>query len=291
MKTYSLVVALMCCWATLAAAGAGGTGGAALEAEGLIQFDPPQALGCIAARVEVPADKMIVALRWYNGAATGVLPKVLVATGNGSAPPSYDDAITVAENVQGQDLAWSVVEFSTPVASESGTLFVIVQYPGYYAPPVESTSLGVGYALVDSPYPYFVTGDGETWIGVSSRCRVLLEPVLADRVPGVLALSGPGQKCEDIPLQKQGLYAAPNPFNPQVSIALHLKEATTGDIRIYDIRGHLVVELHSGPLAQGANSFEWQGRDSGGRSVASGAYWVRARTGDESHTIKVMLLR
>lgn len=292
MKTNSMIVVLVCCWATLAAAGAsGGAGGVSLVAEGMIQFAPPQARGCVAARVDVPVDKMIVGMRWHNGTASGVLPKVLVATGNGWMPPSYSEAVTVAENVQGQDQVWCEVEFTAPVASESGTLFVIVEYPTNYSSPVDGPSLGVGYALVDSPHPYFVTGDGESWIAVSSRCRVLLEPVLAERAPGAIALGGPQKVSEAIPLQTFGLYAAPNPFNPQTTIALYLKEAAVGDLRIYDIRGRLVKELYRGSLARGENSFVWDGCDDGGRGVASGVYWVQARTADQSHTIKVLLLK
>jgi flagellar hook assembly protein FlgD len=64
-----------------------------------------------------------------------------------------------------------------------------------------------------------------------------------------------------------------------------------GELKVYDIRGRLVTELYSGPLAQGPNNFIWKGIDSAGRAVSSGAYWVQARTSDQSLTIKVLLLR
>lgn len=126
---------------------------------------------------------------------------------------------------------------------------------------------------------------------MSSRCRVLLDPILADRTSEAVVFRGPAKAKHDIPLQKLGLYAAPNPFNPQTNVALYLKSASAGDLKIYDIRGRLVTVLYEGPLVQGANSFTWDGRDSAGRGVASGVYWVQARTGNQSLTIKVMLLR
>jgi flagellar hook assembly protein FlgD len=92
-------------------------------------------------------------------------------------------------------------------------------------------------------------------------------------------------------LGKLGLYAAPNPFNPQTKIALYLKQADVGVVRIYNIRGQLVTELYQGSLVQGENSFVWDGRDSAGRGAASGAYWVQARTTDQTHTVKVLLLK
>lgn len=292
MKKYWMIVVAACCSASLAVAGAGGGSGSDMSAaDGLIQFEPPQVRGCVAARVDVPADKMVVGVRWYNGSSVGALPKILVATGNGLAPPAYGEAVALAEDVQGQEQEWSNVVFASPVASESGTLFIIVEYPANYAAPVEGSALGVGYADEAAAYPYFVSGDGEMWIRVSSRCRVLLEPVLADRIPGAVALRGPAEDGRDIPLEKLGLYAAPNPFNPQTSIALYLKSASVGELRVYDVRGRLVTELYSGPLAQGPNNFTWKGIDSAGRAVSSGAYWVQARTSDQSLTIKVLLLR
>lgn len=298
MKSHTIIAAIACCLLSVAVTADGsGTAGDMPTAEGLIQFDPPQPLGCIATRVAVPVDKMVVGMQWHNGSATGSLPKILVANGNGSAPPSYSEAVSVAEDVHGQDQGMSEATFSSPVASETGTMFIIVEYPPNYAAPAEGPALGVGYvreggdAGKQAAHPYFVTGDGETWIGVSSRCRVLLDPILVDRTPEAVVFRGPAKAKQDIPVQKLGLYAAPNPFNPQTTVALYLKGATTGDLKIYDIRGRLVTVLYTGPLVQGANSFTWNGRDSAGRGVASGAYWVQARTSDQSLTIKVMLLR
>jgi FlgD Ig-like domain len=220
-----------------------------------------------------------------------------VANGNGYAPPPYSEAVSVAEEVQGQEQGVSEAAFSSPIASETGTMFVIVEYPSNYEAPAGGAALGVGYAREPGDpakrpvYPYFVTGDGETWISVSSRCRVLLDPILADRTDEAVVFRGPDKAKRAIPIQEFGLYAAPNPFNPQTTVALYLKAASTGDLRIYDIRGRLVTVLYTGPLVQGANSFTWDGRDSAGRGVASGAYWVQTRTSDESLTVKVLLLR
>jgi len=40
--------------------------------DGLIEFDPPQAVACIAIRVEVPETKMVTGLRWFNGSSSEV---------------------------------------------------------------------------------------------------------------------------------------------------------------------------------------------------------------------------
>jgi hypothetical protein len=252
---------------------------------------PPQAVSCVAVRVTVPQDKMITGMRWYNGTSTDMFPRILVASGNNLMPPPYGQAITVAEHVQGVEQGWSEITFSVPVASQSGTLFVLLEYPESYAPVAGQAALGVGYADAESPLRYFVTGDGETWVKVVSNCRVLLEPVVADRLPGVVDKRFATDEAPSIPSNRMGLFAAPNPFNPETRIDLYLPAATTGSVKIFDIRGYLVAELHSGPLTKGQNSFVWKGRDNSDRAAASGVYWVMAQTTDQKLTKKLLLIK
>lgn len=258
------------------------------SADGLLSFVPPQAVSCVAVRVEVPEDKMITGLKWYNGTNTRSFAHILIASGNDFEPPAYSEAVSVADSVTGQNEAWSEVAFSAPVASQSGTLFVVLEYPPNYDPAPGEAVLGVGYANEASPHHYFVTGDGTNWYQVTSRCRVLAEPVLADRTPGVTEKRG-GQG--DDKEAKLGLFAAPNPFNPETRIDLYLPTATTGKVRIMDVRGYVVSELYSGALQQGQNSFVWKGRDEGDRAVASGVYWVLAETADQRLIRKVLLVK
>ncbi len=260
----------------------------AVSADGLLRFEPPQAVSCVAVRVEVPQDKMITGLRWYNGTGSRTFAHILIASGNDFEPPAISEAVSVADNVTGQNEAWSEVAFTVPVASQSGTLFVVMEYPANYAPQPDEPVLGVGYANEPSPHHYFVTGDGETWYRVISRCRVLLEPVLTDRAPGVAEKRG-GQDGDQE--AKLGLFTSPNPFNPATKIDLYLAAATTGKVRIMDVRGFVVAELHSGPLQQGRNAFVWQGRDDDGRAVASGVYWVLAETPGQKLVRKVLLVK
>lgn len=280
---------LVLAWSELAGANAGA--GEAAPAAGLIQFDPPQAVSCVAVRVTVPPDQMITGMRWYNGSASESFPRVLVASGSDILPPPCTEAVAVAEGVQGVEQGWSEVSFATPVASESGTLFVVLEYPPGYSPPVGQAALGVGYAEAESPLWYFVTGDGETWIKVVSRCRVLLEPVLADRAPGVAVKSARPQAEPSIPPAPAELVAYPNPFNPTTRIELNLPRATTGSVRIVDLRGYVVAELHRGAFARGTNAFVWNGRSSSGSATASGVYLVLAEAEDLKLATKLLLLK
>jgi hypothetical protein len=284
-----VLILLVLAWSGLAGANAGT--GEAPPAAGLIQFEPPQAVSCVAVRVTVPQDQMITGMRWYNGSASESFPRILVASGSGILPPPCAEAVAVAEGVQGVEQGWSEVTFATPVASESGTLFVVLEYPPGYAPPVGQAALGVGYAEAESPLWYFVTGDGETWIKVVSRCRVLLEPVLADRAPGVAVKSARPREETPVPPASATLVAYPNPFNPSTRIELNLPKATTGSVRIVDLRGYAVAELHRGALVKGTNAFVWNGRSSSGSATASGVYWVLAEADELRLTRKLLLIK
>ena len=288
----SLVLIIFALAAASRASGSGGLDGAtAIVADGLVQFVPPQAVSCVAVRVDCPADKMITGLRWYNGTASDAFPRVLVSSGNDAAPPPYGQAVVVASNAKGVELGWSELVFDLPVASQSGTLFVVLEYPENYTPPAQHTALGVGYARAEAPYDYYVTGDGETWIKVVSDCRVLLEPVLEARLPGVLDKSFPGGSLPAAPVDRIGLFASPNPFNPKTTVELYLPAASTGEVKIFDVRGYLVRILYKGPLARGQNTFVWEGRSDSGKSVASGVYLVSAQTDGHELTRKLLLVK
>lgn len=286
MRFLMIIAALLLLPATNGRA-AGGEGQPVPTADGVLQFVPPQAVSGVAIRVEVPEGKMLTGVRWYNGSGSEAFPQVLVASGNDFQPPPRSEAVAVAQDVRGLEQAWSELAFTVPVASQSGTLFVVLEYPANYAPAPDQPALGVGYANQTTEHHCFVTGDGEQWYRVASRCRVLLEPVLADRLPGIVALREP----QDVEEQRLGLFAAPNPFNPETRIDLVLESATTGTVRIMDLRGRKVAELHHGALTQGRNTFVWKGRDDGGRAVASGVYWVLAQTADRELVRKLLLVK
>jgi cytochrome c553 len=83
----------------------------------------------------------------------------------------------------------------------------------------------------------------------------------------------------------------PNPFNPQTWINFSLPFAQTVSLRIYDERGRLVRTLVDGPAAEGDNQVLWDGKDNGGRGVASGVYHyvLKSDSGDLRH--KMTLIR
>ncbi len=73
---------------------------------------------------------------------------------------------------------------------------------------------------------------------------------------------------------------APNPFNPATTIAFEVPaNAGLVTLAIYDVSGRQVRTLAQESLAPGQHTRTWQGRDDGGRAVASGVYFYKL-TGD-----------
>ena len=63
-------------------------------------------------------------------------------------------------------------------------------------------------------------------------------------------------------------------------------------LRVYDSVGQLVKTLSDAPAAAGRYRARWDGRDAGGRPVASGVYFYRLRVGDGfSATRRMTLLK
>ncbi len=85
--------------------------------------------------------------------------------------------------------------------------------------------------------------------------------------------------------------AAPNPFNPAVTIAWTLPAPARLEARIHDLAGRLVAVLHDGPAPAGGGRAIWRGLDRGGRHAAAGIYVCRVRAGDHAEDVKLVLIR
>jgi len=77
----------------------------------------------------------------------------------------------------------------------------------------------------------------------------------------------------------------------QANLQLLLPGATQVQLAIYDARGALVRDLFRGISEAGARTVVWDGRDGGGRQVASGVYFAVARLADENLTTRFVLVR
>jgi len=74
----------------------------------------------------------------------------------------------------------------------------------------------------------------------------------------------------------------PNPFNPSTTIDFELSNAVAQRVHlaIYNVLGQQVVTLVDKPMTAGRYSVVWDGRDTRGLAVTSGAYIYRLRVGE-----------
>lgn len=85
--------------------------------------------------------------------------------------------------------------------------------------------------------------------------------------------------------------AYPNPFNPDTRIPYYLPARMEIDLRVYDLLGRQVAVLEKGQRPAGEYTTVWDGRDSSGRQVANGPYFIRLRVGEFSMGKRVLLLK
>ncbi len=85
---------------------------------------------------------------------------------------------------------------------------------------------------------------------------------------------------------------APNPFNPQTTIAYTLPGTEQVRLQVYDLAGRLVRVLRNGSTEEaGLHEVVWDGRDSKGRAVSSGTFLYRLEAGLIRETKSMVLLR
>ncbi len=92
-----------------------------------------------------------------------------------------------------------------------------------------------------------------------------------------------------IPIPLLNVSVWPNPFNPQTTIFFSLEEPQLVKLDVYDARGRRVVTLLDRYAEAGPTETVWNGRNSSGRSVSSGVYFVRLGIKGETRVKKVVL--
>ncbi len=84
----------------------------------------------------------------------------------------------------------------------------------------------------------------------------------------------------------------PNPFNPVTNIRYDVPvETSAAELSIYDVQGRRVLMLREGRMRPGRYTEPWDGRNTEGRFVGSGVYFVRLKAGTFDETRKMVLLK
>jgi hypothetical protein len=91
------------------------------------------------------------------------------------------------------------------------------------------------------------------------------------------------------------LTAYNNLFNPSLGQKATVKYAVNGPghltVKLYTVTGRYVLTLFEGDVTAGKGSVDWDGRNAGGNSVASGVYVVRADGPGLKTTQKIIVVK
>jgi hypothetical protein len=75
------------------------------------------------------------------------------------------------------------------------------------------------------------------------------------------------------------------------TLRLTLPRGARAEVALFDLAGRRVRTLSDGALAAGAHALVWDGRDAGGRTVAPGVYFARARAGAETAIRRLVVVQ
>jgi len=100
----------------------------------------------------------------------------------------------------------------------------------------------------------------------------------------------PGGETPNLPVFSLGPNF-PNPFNPATKISFNLPEALRAKLSIFSVDGRKVATILDEELPAGPHAVTWNGRDQGGKQVASGTYFYRLEAGIFLETRRMLLLK
>ena len=132
----------------------------------------------------------------------------------------------------------------------------------------------------------FVHSEGSDGIHNTKYAKALLESAIANFTP-----SDVNNQVVLIPEEYTLKQNYPNPFNPATIIEFGLPVINDVAIKIYDIRGSFITSLANQQFAAGYHKVIWNGRDSYGGLVPSGAYIYRMESQDITYSKKMIFLR
>jgi hypothetical protein len=86
-------------------------------------------------------------------------------------------------------------------------------------------------------------------------------------------------------------HVIPNPASAQSRLDYTLAETGQVDIAVYDVAGHRIRNIESGVRSAGPHSTRWDGRTDNGFPAASGIYFFRLQSGNQSLVARVVRVR
>ncbi|MFM8559954.1 MAG: FlgD immunoglobulin-like domain containing protein [bacterium] len=201
------------------------------------------------------------------------------------------------------DLAWGGDDRAFAIVADASFNTALVRWSRATGAAVQTLYSPGGFSLADAE----LTPDGsEVWVCNSSfgSPGVRRFAVTTGSATGsVLACTLPPQGIafdsainREVPLHTSGGRVAmaalsPNPARGAVRCAFTLSQRGDARIEVLDVAGRRVRTWTLGTIESGPHEIAWDGRDDAGMSVAAGLYRVRLRSGGESVSRSLVLVR
>ncbi len=83
----------------------------------------------------------------------------------------------------------------------------------------------------------------------------------------------------------------PNPFNPETQISFNMPANGHVSVKVYNSKGQLVRTLMNANLDKGQKNITWNGTDNNNKNVASGVYFYKVETANQSVMNKMLLMK
>ena len=185
--------------------------------------------------------------------------------------------------------------------SSSPEKFEIILYdPAHYTTPTGDGEIVVQY-LISPTQDDFSMGienaDGSDGIGyyIDGVYGESADEIVAGRVIKFTTnepLTGVGEDLvSGLPRRFELFAPYPNPLRGEAHVRFALPRRTKVELSVYDIQGRRVKVLAHGVYEAGYHVVRFDGRDSRGRRLSQGIYFLRLKAGDYRRTRKMVLVR
>ncbi len=152
---------------------------------------------------------------------------------------------------------------------------------------VEDTDHGENEMLVD-----YVVAPGTYFIEVRRHVGSTGVDVQRYNMLQWITITDPTD-VDDAVAPATGLQASvyPNPFNPKATVRFFAPQAGAAFVDVFNMGGHLVDRMAVVADQAGWVQTEWDGKASSGEAAASGIYFMKVRIGQNTQTVRGVLLK
>jgi hypothetical protein len=166
-----------------------------------------------------------------------------------------------------------------------GTVAPLDSGLGYFRPDVCNFFVYNGNtAPIYAQYNYWgaLEPDPDKFIGVGD---VIYTPWLTSPPGGGEQSAGE----EEGPTADAGLSVAPNPFAQTARLCCQVPRQSVVSLRVFDITGRVVRDIHHGLMAEGEHVLSWDGADNSGKRVSAGVYLCVFESDHDRQTQRLVL--